>query len=189
MDFPKGLLLDSKFRAGFARLARYGLSFDSWIYHTQIPELADLARTFPDTTVILDHIGAPLGIGAYANRRNEVFKDWQRNIRELAKCPNARVKLGGMGMHIFGFDFEKLPMPPSSEELAESWQPFVETCVDAFGTNRAMFESNFPVDKRYYSYGVMWNAFKRLAASYSASEKADVFFKAARDAYRLPVTA
>ena len=155
----------------------------------RIPELTDLARTFPDTTVILDHIGAPLGIGAYANRRDEVFKDWQRNIRELAKCPNARVKLGGMGMHVFGFDFEKRPVPPSSEELAEPWHPFVETCVDAFGTKRAMFESNFPVDKRYYSYGVMWNAFKRLAASYSASEKADVFFNAARNAYRLPVTA
>jgi predicted TIM-barrel fold metal-dependent hydrolase len=189
MDFPRGLLVDSTFRSGFARLARYGLSFDSWIYHTQIPELADLARTFPDTTIVLDHIGAPLGIGAYAGRREEVFKDWQNNIRELAKCPNACVKLGGMGMHVFGFDFENRPMPPSSEELANSWQPFVETCVEAFGTKRAMFESNFPVDKRYYSYGVMWNAFKRLAASYSAGEKADLFFNAARDAYRLPITA
>ena len=137
---------------------------------------------------MLDHIGAPLGIGAYANRRGEVFQDWQRNIRELAKCPNARVKLGGMGMHIFGFDFEKQATPPSSEALAQAWRPFVETCVEAFGTKRAMFESNFPVDKRYYSYGVMWNAFKRLAASYSASEKADLFFNAARDAYRLPIT-
>jgi predicted TIM-barrel fold metal-dependent hydrolase len=120
MDFPRGLLVDSTFRSGFARLARYGLSFDSWIYHTQIPELADLARTFPDTTIVLDHIGAPLGIGAYAGRREEVFKDWQNNIRELAKCPNACVKLGGMGMHVFGFDFENRPMPPSSEELANS---------------------------------------------------------------------
>jgi L-fuconolactonase len=189
MDFPKGLLLDSKFRAGFARLARHGLSFDSWLYHTQIPELADLARTFPDTIVVLDHIGAPLGIGVYAGRRDEVFKDWQRNIRELARCPNARVKLGGMGMHVFGFDFEKQPMPPSSSELAEAWRPYVETCIEAFGTSRAMFESNFPVDKRYYGYGVMWNAFKRLAGSYSASEKADLFFNAARDTYRLPVAA
>jgi predicted TIM-barrel fold metal-dependent hydrolase len=94
-----------------------------------------------------------------------------------------------MGMHVFGFDFEKRTMPPSSWELAEAWRPVVEACIEAFGTNRAMFESNFPVDKRYYSYGVMWNAFKRLAASYSASEKADLFFNAARETYRLPITA
>lgn len=186
MDFPKGLLLDAKFRAGFARLARYGLSFDSWIYHTQIPELTDLARSFPDTTIVLDHIGAPLGIGVYAGMRDEVFKDWQRNIRELGKCPNARVKLGGMGMHVFGFDFEKQLMPPSSEQLADTWRPLVETCIEAFGMRRAMFESNFPVDKRYYSYGAMWNAFKRLAAQYSADEKTNLFVDAARDTYRLP---
>jgi L-fuconolactonase len=126
MDFPKGLLLNTKFRAGFARLARHGLSFDSWIYHTQISELTDLARAFPETIIVLDHIGAPLGIGVYATRRDEVFGDWQRNIRELAKCPNARVKLGGMGMHVFGFDFEKQGVPPSSQQLAEAWRPFVE---------------------------------------------------------------
>ena len=186
MDFPQGLLLDPKFRSGFARLARYGLSFDSWIYHTQIPELTDLARAFPDTTIVLDHIGAPLGIGVYAGKRDEVFKDWQRNIHEFGKCPNARVKLGGMGMHVFGFDFEKQPIPASSEQLSNFWRPFVETCVEAFGTRRAMFESNFPVDKRYYSYGVMWNAFKRLATKYSADEKANLFVEAARETYRLP---
>ena len=178
---------DSTFRAGFARLGRYGLSFDSWLYHTQLPELADLARTFPDTTIVVDHIGAPLGIGVYANRRDEVFKDWQRNIRELAKCPNARVKLGGMGMHLFGFDFEKQPMPPSSEELADAWRPFVETCIEAFGTKRAMFESNFPVDKGGGSYHVFWNAFKRIAAGCSAAEKTALFSGTAKRFYKLDI--
>jgi L-fuconolactonase len=182
MDFPQGLLLDAQFRAGFARLSRYGLSFDAFLYHTQIPELADLARTFPDTTIVLNH-------GVYAGRRDEVFKDWQRSIRDLGKCPNVRVKLGGMGMHFFGFGFEKLAVPASSEELAKAWRPFVETCVEAFGPPRAMFESNFPVDKRYYSYGVMWNAFKRLAAGYSSEEKAELFLNAARRTYRLPISA
>ena len=187
MDFPKGLLLDGKFRAGFARLAHHGLSFDAFLYHTQIPELIDLARAFPGTAIVLDHIGAPLGIGVYGGHRDEVFKDWQRNIRELGKCANVHVKLGGMGMHFFGFGFENQAAPPSSEELAKTWRPFVETCVEAFGTQRAMFESNFPVDKRYYSYGVMWNAFKRLAADYSAAEKADFFWNAAQRTYRLAV--
>jgi L-fuconolactonase len=185
-DYPPQLLLDAKFRSGFARLARYGLSFDSLIYHTQIPELTDLAKAFPDTLIVLDHVGFPLGVGAYAGRHDEVFKAWTNNIRELAKCPNTRVKLGGMGMHLFGFGFEKRPKPPTSEELAKTWRPYVETCVEAFGPQRAMFESNFPVDKRYYSYGVMWNAFKRLAAGYSADEKAALFFGAAQQAYRLP---
>ena len=187
LDYPPQLLLDAKFRAGFARLARYGLSFDSLIYHTQIPELTDLARAFPDTLIVLDHVGIPLGIGAYAGRHDEVFKTWAENIRELAKCPNTRVKLGGMGMHLFGFGFETRPKPPTSEELAKTWRPYVETCVEAFGPRRAMFESNFPVDKRYYSYGVMWNAFKRLAAGYSAEEKAALFVGAAQQAYRLPL--
>ncbi len=189
-DYPQSLLLDATFRAGFARLARHGLSFDSLIYHTQILELTDLARTFPDTTIVLDHIGMPLGIGgAYADKRDEVFALWRQNIRELAQCPNTYVKLGGMGMHVFGFDFEKQPLPPSSDDLAKAWRPYVETCIEAFGPQRAMFESNFPVDKRYYSYGVMWNAFKRLASSYSAAEKAELFFNAAKRAYRMPTIA
>jgi L-fuconolactonase len=188
MDFPKRLLLDPKFRAGFARLAPYGLSFDALLYHTQIPELSDLARANADTTIVLNHIGCPLGIGVYAGRRDEVFKDWQRNLRELAKCPNVCVKLGGMGMHFLGFAFEDLAVPPSSDDLVKAWRPYVETCIEAFGVKRAMFESNFPVDKRYYSYGVMWNAFKKLAASHSADEKAELFFHAAKRAYRLPTT-
>jgi L-fuconolactonase len=188
-EFPQGLLLDAKFRAGFARLSRYGLSFDSWNYHTQIPELADLARAFPETTIVLDHIGAPLGVGVYAGRRDEVFTHWQRSIRELAKCPNACVKLGGMGMYVFGFGFDKRPAPPSSADLAGAWRPFFETCVEAFGPQRTMFESNFPVDKRYCSYGLLWNAFKLLAAGYSADEKAELFFNAARRVYRLPTSA
>lgn len=186
-DYPPKLLLDAKFRAGFAQLARYGLSFDSLIYHTQIPELTDLANAFPDTVIVLDHIGMPLGIGAaYAGRRDDVFNEWRNNIRALGKCPNTRVKLGGMGMHLFGFAFETRPAPPTSEDLAKAWRPYVETCIEAFGPQRAMFESNFPVDKRYYSYGVMWNAFKRLAAGYSADEKSGLFVSAARQTYRLP---
>jgi predicted TIM-barrel fold metal-dependent hydrolase len=187
MDFPKGLLLDKTFREGFACLNRFGLSFETWIYHPQVTELADLARAFPDTPIVLDHIGGRLGIGAYAGKEAEVFKTWKKNIEELAKCPNVMVKLGGMGMHVSGFDFEKQPRAPSSDTLAAAWKPYVETCIEAFGTKRAMFESNFPVDKRYYSYPVLWNAFKKLAKGMSAAEKADLFFNSARSFYRLPV--
>jgi len=187
MVFPKGLLLDAKFREGFAQLANYGLSFDSWIYHPQIPELADLASAFPATPIILDHIGAPLGIGVYADKRDAVFQTWRANIRDLARRPNAYVKLGGMGMHLFGFDFEHGEAPASSEDLASAWKPYVETCIEAFGVDRCMFESNFPVDKRTCSYAVLWNAYKRLASGSSASEKAALFFDTAKRVYRLDI--
>lgn len=187
MDAPKGLLLDSAFRQGFARLARYDLSFDAWLFHPQIPELTDLATAFPDTTIVLDHIGAPLGIGAYAGRTRMVFADWRQNMMALSDCPNVVVKLGGLGMHLFGFDldFSHRDMPAPSKHLAELWRPYVETCIEFFGADRCMFESNFPVDKRSVSYTVLWNAFKRLAQSYSATERSALFRDTACRVYRL----
>ncbi len=188
-DFPPGLLLDADFRRGFSRLARYGLSFDSWIFHPQIPELSDLAGKFPETPIVLDHIGAPLAVGVYAGRTAEVFVDWKRNLTELARRPNVSVKLGGLAMHLFGFDIDAAhrSVPASSDELARMWRPYIETCIELFGANRCMFESNFPVDKRGVSYAVLWNAFKRLASGASAAEKAALFRETACRVYRLPL--
>jgi L-fuconolactonase len=188
-DFPEGLLRDAAFREGYARLSRYGLSFDSWLFHPQIPELADLAGKFPETPVILDHIGAPLAVGVYAGKRDAVFSNWQRDLTELARRPNVVVKLGGLAMHLFGFDLDPAhrPTPASSEELAAAWRPYMETCLEIFGADRCMFESNFPVDKRGVSYAVLWNAFKRLANGCSASEKAALFRDTASRVYRLAV--
>src|SRR5262249_40587449 len=149
---PARLMSDATFRAGFARLAPLDLSFDAWLFHTQIDELTDLARTFPTTRICLNHVGGVLGIGAYAGQRDDIFARWSRSIRTLAGCPNVAVKVGGLGMRINGFGFETSDEPPSSETLAEAWRPYVETCIDAFGVERCMFESNFPVDKGSYSY-------------------------------------
>ena len=182
---PRGLLDDARFREGFARLGPLGLSFDAWLYHPQIGELAALTRAFPDTTIVLDHVGGPLGIGAYKDRRDEVFEVWRDAIRDIARCPNVNVKLGGLGMKIMGFGFEEKHRPPSSEELARQWRPYLETCIDAFGTGRAMFESNFPVDKQSCSYAVLWNAFKRFAAKYSEAEKHALFVGTACRVYRI----
>ena len=188
-DFPRGLLLDSAFREGYGRLAAHGLTFDSWLFHPQIPELADLAGKFPETPVILDHIGAPLEVGVYAGKRDEVFADWRRNLKALAERPNVNVKLGGLAMHLFGFnlDVAHRRAPASSEELAALWRPYIETCIGLFGVGRCMFESNFPVDKRGASYAVLWNAFKRIAHSYSGAEKAALFKDTACRVYRLKV--
>jgi len=188
-DFPPGLLLDSKFREGYRRLAEYGLSFDSWLFHPQIPELADLASKFPGTTIILDHVGGPLAIGQYAGKSDEVFALWRRNLEELARRENVFVKLGGLAMHLFGFNLDSghRDTPAPSETLAELWRPYMETCIELFGARRCMFESNFPVDKRGASYRVLWNALKRIAAGASADEKAALFSDSARRAYQLKI--
>jgi predicted TIM-barrel fold metal-dependent hydrolase len=180
-----GLLGDSKFREGFACLGRLGLAFDAWMYHGQLAELVDLARAFPDQPIVLDHIGGALAIGPYAGKRDEVFREWSAAMRELARCPNLHVKLGGLGMPLTGFDFHMRDRPPSSEDLAAAWRPYLDTCIGAFGPTRCMFESNFPVDKGMFGYSVMWNAFKRIAKDYSADEKAALFAGTAARFYRL----
>jgi predicted TIM-barrel fold metal-dependent hydrolase len=184
---PEGISRDPTWRAGFARLAPLGLSFEGWCYHRQIPDLTALARAFPDTTTILDHIGGFLGVGPYASRRKEEFQAWKRSIVELATCPNVVVKPGGPGMPIFGFDFHARPDPPSSEVVAEAWRPFLETAIEAFGAGGGMFESNFPVDKQSCDDTACWNAFKRISAGASASEKADLFHDTAARIYRIAV--
>jgi predicted TIM-barrel fold metal-dependent hydrolase len=182
---PAGLLLNGKLREGFARLHPLGLSFDAWMYFTQLGELIDLARAFPETPIVLDHVGGPIGIGPYAGKRDEVFAEWKRSIADLARCPNVHVKLGGLGMRLFGFDVHTGELPPSSEQLATLWRPYIETCIGAFGPERSMFESNFPVDKGSGSYHVFWNAFKRIAAGCSAAEKTALFSGTASKFYRL----
>jgi L-fuconolactonase len=182
---PPGLLADATFRAGFARLAPLDLSFDAWLFHPQIDELTDLARAFPQTRISINHVGGVVGMGRYAGLRDDVFTHWSRSIRMLAGCPNVVVKLGGLGMRINGFGFETSADPPSSETLAAAWRPYFETCIDAFGVGRCMFESNFPVDKGSYSYGAGWNAFKRLTHGASHAEKTALFSATATSFYRL----
>jgi L-fuconolactonase len=182
---PEGLLLAKQFREGFAQLKALGLSFDAWLYHPQLPELIDLARAFPDTTIVLDHFGGPLGIGPYAGKSDEVFNDWRKSIDELAKCPNAVAKLGGINMTINGFGWHKRAKPPTSAELVAATKRYYLHTIERFGVERCMFESNFPVDKASCSYAVLWNSFKRLTENFTAVEKASLFHDTAKRVYRL----
>lgn len=182
---PRGILGDAKFREGFAVLGRLRLSFDAWLYHPQIDELTALARAFPNVPIVLNHVGGPLGIGAYDGKHKDVFPGWAASIKALAGCQNVHIKLGGLGMRIGGFGFHQQSEPPSSEALAVTFRPYIETCIEAFGPSRSMFESNFPVDKGSYSYPVLWNAFKLLAKGASAADKADLFAGTATRFYRL----
>ena len=182
---PSHQVMDAKFREGFAQLAPLGLSFESWQYHPQLPDAIDLARSFPGTSIILNHVGGILGVGPYNGHRPEILQTWKANITELAKCPNVTMKLGGLGMISVGFDFHERDLPPSSEDLAAAWRPYIEHCIEAFGVNRCMFESNFPPDKQSCGYTELWNAFKRITANASAAEKTALYSGTAARVYRM----
>jgi L-fuconolactonase len=184
-DAPPRLLADSHFRRGFAWLGKLDLSFDAWLYHPQLPELVGLAQAFPGTTIILNHIAAPLGVGPYAGKRDEVFKVWSRGIAALAGCPNVMVKLGGVGSLRSGYDWQERAIKPSSAELATALGPYFEWCIENLGPGRCMFESNFPVEKLATSYVNLWNSFKRTTEKYSTDERAALFHDTAARAYRI----
>lgn len=181
---PRHLLMSPEFRRGYAQLGPIGLSFDAWIYYPQIPELMDLIKAFPDTPVVLNHCGGVLGIAPHTDRY-KVFGVWRDLIRQLAAFPNVSVKLGGLGMLYGGWEWHHEADPPTSQTLADAWTPYVETCIEAFGPKRAMFESNFPVDKQSCGYGTLWNAFKRITAAYAPEERTDLFHDTAARFYRL----
>ena len=181
----QGMLADSTFRAGFAELGKRGMTFDGWLYHPQIPELTDLARAFPDQPIIFDHFGGPLGIGPYAGKRAEIFEYWKGAVSDLAQCKNVVAKLGGLVMAINGFGFHKRERPATSDELVAATRDYHLHMIDCFGVDRCMFESNFPVDKVSCSYRVLYNSFKKIAAGFSATEKAAVFHDTAVRVYHV----
>lgn len=179
------LALNADYRKGFAHLDPLGLAFDAWLFHPQLPEVLDLARAFPQTRIVLNHVGGILGIAQYAGKRDEIFKFWRAQIRDLSKLPNITVKVGGLGMPRCGWDFHLREMPVSSEVLADAWRPYIETCIEAFGADRCMMESNFPVDKATCGYDVLWNALKRVTSGCSATEKTLMYSDVAARVYRL----
>jgi L-fuconolactonase len=178
------LMGDPAFRAGLRRLGERGLVFDAWLYHTQLEELLDVVRATPGTTFVLDHVGGPIGIGPYADRA-EQRQLWHRRLAALASCENVVLKVGGIGMTVYGAGWEDRALPPTSDELVAYWGDDVRFCIDSFGPSRCMFESNFPVDRLSCSYHVLWNAFKKMSASYSATERSDLFAGTARRGYRI----
>jgi len=176
---------DAAFREGFGELRKLGLSFDAYHYHTQNRYLTELARAFPDTVIVLDHLGTPLGIGPYAGKRDEIFREWARDMRELATCPNVHVKLGGMLMPWNGFGFDTAERPPSSDDFVALQGRYYHHAIEAFGADRCMFESNFPVDKLSIAYSVLWNGFKKIASVCSEDEKEALFRGTATRVYRI----
>lgn len=181
-----GLYEDPDFRRGVARLGARGLTYDTWHYHHQLPAFRDLAAACPDTTMILDHFGTPLGVGRFAGRRDEYFDWWRDEVAALAKLPNVHAKLGGLAMPDNGFGWHERDRPVTSDEFVAAQGKWYAHMIDCFGPERCMFESNFPVDRVSVSYPVVWNAFKKIAAGFSEPEKAAMFAGTARRVYGLP---
>jgi L-fuconolactonase len=183
-----GLMKDPGFRAGVALLGRNDLLLEAWVYHPQLPDLFDLARACPDTLIMLNHTGGPLGAGSFRGRRPQIFAQWRADMARLAELPNVWCKLGGLGLPVIGMDFDRSAQRPDSETLARTYKPYIDTAITLFGVDRCMFESDFPPDNVASDYATLWNAFKRIAAGCSESEKTALFCGSAAKAYRLQDT-
>lgn len=173
------------FRAGVATLGKMGYTYDTWHFFHQNAEYRDLAAAVPDTTMILDHFGTPLGVGRYADQKDEIFEKWKSDIAAIAECPNVHAKLGGMAMPDNGFGWDKNDTPPTSDEFVEAQRKYYLHTIECFGPNRCMFESNYPVDKLSISYHVLWNAFKKIVSDFSDDEKHDMFYGTAARVYKV----
>ena len=184
-DPPRSLYLSDEFREGFQELANRQMTFDAWLYHHQISELTDLAQTFPEVTIVFDHFGGPLGIGPYKGLGDEIFDQWVIDVGELSKCQNVYAKLGGIVMPINGFGWHKNEVPATSDEIVLKTGRYHKKTIELFGPDRCMFESNFPVDKQSCSYVVLWNAFKKIAESFTEEDKRNLFHDTAVRAYQL----
>lgn len=184
---PEDLYDRPNFVRGVSRLRDLGLHYETWVVEPQLPTIVRLAKAVPDVKIVLNHLGTPLGIGRFRNRREERFPIWQRQMRELAQCRNVVVKLGGLGMPCCGFTSYLATPRARSEQLAAQWRPYIETCIEAFGVDRCMFESNYPSDAGTADYPTIWNAFKRVASGASPDEKAALFSRTAASTYHLAV--
>jgi len=184
---PAGLLNTPGFPLGLAELQKRGLTYDAAVYDPSLPRLTELVDPFPDLTVVLNHIGMPVGVDMTADEKADLFRTWSANLRKIAERPNVVCKVGGLGMPIFGFGLEERDEAVGYQQLAEAWRPYFETAIEIFGAGRCLFESNFPPDGRSGGYIPTLNAYKHLMRAYSADEKASFFARNAARVYRLAV--
>lgn len=182
---PERLMQDQAFQEGLSKLNGLGLSFDVWIYHHQLLELISLVDKFPEINFVLNHLGGLIGIDTFRVNRADTLAIWKLHLQYLAERPNVFIKVGGMGMPVFGFGFEHQVHPATSQQMAAAWRPLIETCISVFGTNRCMFESNFPVDRQSAGYTEVWNAFKAVTKGMTPTERRQLFFETASQVYRL----
>jgi len=184
---PADLLKHPALPHALRQLGLRGLSFEATVLHHQMPELAGVVARNDGTSFVLSHMGLATAPGTGPQARAEVFDIWRDNLRGLARQPNIVCKIGGLGTSYWGFGFNTRPGPVTSEELAETWKPYIETAIEAFGPDRCMMESDYPNDGRSCGFVPLWNAYKRVVGSHSAAEQAALFHGTARRFYRLDI--
>ena len=182
---PAGLYAQQEFRRGVKTLGAMGLTYDTWHYHYQNRDFLALAQACPDTVMILDHFGTPLGVGPYAGQRQEILAQWRKDITEIAKCSNVVAKLGGLAMPDNGFGWHERGKPASSDEFVEAQRAYYLHTIECFGPARCMTESNFPVDRLSISYPVLYNGLKKMLAGFSTDERDAMFYGTANRIYQL----
>lgn len=180
----ESMMESAEFRAGFSELAKLDLIFEAWAFFHQLQRVARLAQDFPDTKIVVNHLGGVLRTCEYRDDP-KVFDVWRKGIASLAACQNVTLKISGLGMRIGGFRFEEREMAPSSHDLADAWRPWVDYAVSAFGPKRCMFGSNFPVDKGSYSFSVGLNAIKRLFLHLPRVDQEYIFWRTASNVYEI----
>ena len=180
-----GMAYDPDFQRGVRLLGQLGYTYDSWHYHTQMDEFLAVAKAAPDTTMILDHFATPIGVGRFAGQREQIFSQWQADMRTLAACPNVHLKLGGLAMPDNGWGWHERDCPPTSDEFVQAQRDWYLHAIDCFGTERCMFESNFPVDRFSLSYNVYWNGVKKIVHDFSEADKSNLFSGTATRVYSL----
>lgn len=180
---PPDKAANPDFRRGVQHLGRRGLTYDSWHYHMQNQDFADLAAACPDTTMVLDHFGTPLGV---FEDLDEIYPRWQADITAIAELPNVVAKIGGLAMPDNGFGWHMDPenFPDAAAVVAAQERWYLHT-IDAFGPERCMFESNFPVDSLSLDYATYWEACRIMAARYTEAEQAAMFAGTAARVYSL----
>jgi predicted TIM-barrel fold metal-dependent hydrolase len=181
----RGMLHEASVVSAARVLEQRGLTLDTWLYFHQLDDVRSLARACPALSIVIDHCGGLVGIGRYAAQRAQVFDAWRANLQGFGSLSNVVLKFGGLAMPLAGFAWKSREVPPSSEDLAAAWRPYFDVCLEVFGPQRCMFESNFPVDRSGCSYTVVWNAFTRLARRLPVEERAALFERTARRIYRL----
>jgi predicted TIM-barrel fold metal-dependent hydrolase len=163
---PRDLLLDPAWEAGFARLARHSLSFDLQLYPSQMRAAADIGARHPDIPLIVNHAGLP------TDRDEGGMALWRNGLRRLAALPHCSIKISGLGIT------DRVWSP-------ESLRPIVMECIDVFGTDRAMFASDFPVERVHGTFDAFYSAFDAITAAFSADERGRLFAANAEAIYRI----
>ncbi len=191
------VLVRPRFLDGFARLAERNLAFEAWVYSHDLPDVAELARRYPEVTIVLDHLGMPAGLfgpvgrvtGRTEAERRAIGQAWRDDLAAVAAHPNVVAKLSGLTLPVLG---HRLALPNQStpaDELVERLAPLLDHALDVFGPERLMWGSNAPLAKPVASVGDNLRAVATVVGARGQHALDRVFTQTAERVYRITAVA